>query len=98
MRQSPSLVKAHNIGHATQLHSLWELQVQLRRGHRDISKAANEHEDSGSADRRCADQDVQQPVHHLAAGLLEGGSFDEVGDVDEQLQEESKGVQAEHVL
>ena len=98
MRERPSLIKTHNIGHATQLHCFWKLKVQVCRGHPDISQAANEHEDSGGADRRCVDQDVQQPVHYLAAGLLEGGSFDEVGDVDEQLQEESKGIQAEHVL
>ena len=98
MCECPSLVKAYNISHASQLHDVWELQVHVFSGHPGVANAAREHDNSGSADRSSICEDVQQPVHHLAAGLIEGCSFDEVGDVDEQLQAQGKGIQAEHVL
>ena len=31
-------------------------------------------------------------------GLVEGGRLDEVGDVDQELQAEGKGIQAEDIL
>ena len=33
-----------------------------------------------------------------AGGLVEGGRLDEVGDVDEELQAEGKGIQPEDIL
>lgn len=98
VRECPSLVKADNISHASQLHGFWKFEIHVVLGHPNIGYAANSHQDSGNAHRCSIHQHIQQPVHHLAASLLESGSFDEVGDVDEQLQKESKGIQAEHVL
>ena len=98
MCERSSLVKARNISHASQLHDFWKLQIHVFLGHPGVTHAAYGLEDSGSSNRDGVREDVQQPVHHLAAGLLESGSFDEVGDVDEQLQAQSKGIHAKHVL
>jgi len=98
MGESPSLVEAYNVCKSPNFQCLWKHQGNIFSGKPSVTNSAYEQHDSGNAHGCCQQQYVCKLEHYITRCLLEGGCFQEVWNMDEQLDAEGKSIQAESIL